>query len=933
MSLTMTQIKEICDYVYNQATTYDVYTSNSNPMRLYYITVTGQGAKVYKKGEDIVTIFGKRNLPYTDDEEIKSYTADVVYNSLAPTATQEKVNFRGVGANISVKTLIRNIGVFLGVKIAANIDKVNPTMYNEMVEICRSHVDNVNKIPYFLAKDEHNGIKYQSFVPLDILVDIAVYLNNSGIFTQEREIINPGVYYKYDKINSQETYDLYKDYVKSISELYPDNYDKDTFYDKLYNYFSYNRSQIEQQGLRNSIDAFIAAFDTLVNYDNILMFNIGFSSTVDQDQNINHLTNILVREFPKSCYAAIGAGDVNRLKIFRNGSDGSYYGSSTYFMYFNNTEDFQYINYTINYNLEQQKITQSYNVYEKTKDTYYSIQNINSRDWFCNVKFTDNLKCFCTEINLGHTIIGSQDRYALPLDYYGNLIANTMYERDVLKLCGLTPFYMDNAIKAELIKSTITDLDLENDLLILTNGINNKSYLFRFKNLKSLKANFTGLGRPYGVYTLYQAERPEHGNWVYQNRVMDYCIYSSLYSITLTNNTFNFLEDTEIERYKIDNTNYTMELVSSITTQTYVFPKSEDSYDLTYSYSNLGSIVQHEVIDTYSGIELESGANYPTTVVDEQSFISYYSNRLYNYVGNPNIEDEEIVNNKVDTIFVNCSVSETPPASQSDSVNWDIDDATPEDQEKIADDVDSSANDKDEEDEEDDPLSDDETKPSENEGDSTIPTIDDVFKYNMSQFQTQWVLNDAEFQSLGLLINSSDFLTAIAMKIAGILGIDPLSGIVSVQVAPISLTPNIDTTLKTMVIRGIEMTGDVKFLDTGTRTVTVQGYTLTENVKEFDLGEKDISPYFNSYTDLVDTQMTLYLPFIGNIDLDIRDFYDGSIWIKGFVESFTGQIVYYIIAKKENQTRIISTVTGNCYSTIPLNQDSYGSIMNSFTRG
>ena len=906
MALTMTQIKEICDYVYNQATTYDVYTSNNNPMRLYYITVTDQGAKIYKKGEDIVTIFGKRNLPYTDDTEIKSYTADVVYNSLAPTATEEKVNFRGVGANISVKTLIRNIGVFLGVKIADNINKVNPTMYNEMVEICRSHVDNVNKIPYFLAKDTHNGITYQSFVPLDILVDMAIYLNDSGIFTQEREIINPGIYYKYTEITSQETYDIYKDYVKPISEFYPNNYDKATFYDKLYNYFSYDRLQIWQQVLRNGIDAFIATFDNLVNYDNILMFNIECVT-----QGTDHIANILVREFPKSCYIQLGQDS-----FFRNGSDDAMTApSSSKFVYYNNIKNFQYKKYTISYNHDQQTITQSYNVYENTKDTYYNLgEQYITKNWFSNVKFTDNIKVFCDNL------VNSNISY-LPLDYFGRLNINTWYERDIIKLCGITPFYMESSITAKLIEDNITDLDLNNDLLIYSrNPYTSKYYLFRFKSIENIKFNFPYMGLPINFSVLIQASKSGEATnpWVYYDRIMNYIYYYSVGDdTTLTNTIIQFNKDIDIEIYEVNKNDLSLTLIDSTTTNSYTFPLM-DNYNLYYSYSNLGSIVQHEVIDKYEGIELESGANYPITVVDKQSFMTFYNNRLYNYVGNPDIEDGEIVNNKVDTIFVNCSVSETPPASQSDSESWNVDNATPKDQEKIADDIDSSANDKDEDDDgNNDDGKDDATDSGEVE---EIPV--ELVPNTLIGSLRQYKMNASEMINFSAGLSALDFGDVVEALIYG----NPINGVVNMATTYDGLWNSTNSQDNTQVkVWNNNLEND---------STPVTATLVTQPIKEIDLGTINLATnteiqefVHDNYTDLTDCEIGLYLPFVGIINIDIHDFYKKELTLKARVDSTTGTIIYNVYSEGDNFKHLIYTCSGNCQSKIPLKSEDMSQLL------
>ena len=349
MALTMTQVKEICDYVAEQSNSPDTYNSESNPMRLYYITVTEQGAKVYKKDDDIVAIFGKRNVPYTEGTEVESYIASIVYDNTIPVNGLESVYWKGIGANLSVKTLIRNIGVFLGVNISANIDKENPVMYDEMVSICRSHIDDINKIPYYICKTSETT--YHTYVPLDILVDMAIYLNESGLFNISNEIYNNGVLLDYGVVDTN-SYNLVKDAIIPTRELY-NVYDKDKFYEKLKNFYQYGVviSNIDEF-FNILIPAFKNTFDSQINYNNILIVSL---------RVLSNRIRITCNEFNSDTL------------YIENVTIDNVTTSNQYIYIYDIEKNFTRKEYVLNYDLSTYEFTQSYNVYEYNKDTYYTL--------------------------------------------------------------------------------------------------------------------------------------------------------------------------------------------------------------------------------------------------------------------------------------------------------------------------------------------------------------------------------------------------------------------------------------------------------------------------------------------------------------------------------------------------------------------------------
>lgn len=675
------------------------------------------------------------------------------------------------------------------------------------------------------------------------------------------------------------------------------------------------------------VDEFKYTYENEIDWQNsIVLTNI---------RNNVYLVSYII---PRSCLFLQNITGTNDNYICKN--------PSSSFYVFNNTEDYDSTKITVLYNTSTQDFTNNKTITHITKVLNNYTQNITDLgDGFSNIKCDKYYKTYMTDV---YTETSSTNQYIYnPISKFDLLSANTEYSNllflgyeDLIK-SGIDPKWISFLIKLKITEDlTITDNDFVFGYITRIDGVDKN----RITIVKNAKGKGLTCNKVLGtINTSIVAVQRKRYNTDYSDITPAVITGTNGYNVSFRNSrTIIFSESLEYLTYEVDSL-YSLANITAIADSmgdTFeIYSPSTASTDTRGVYfTNLGEL-QNLSSDSLNGLSLIEGSNYPSNVIDYSSFISTYNTATYANINNPYYEDEELIVTNLHTdVWVNCNTTKSIPDNQSAAQDADLDDVSDDDWDDEIKEIDASTEEDDGE-EEDDPDSEGEKDTGENEGNNTIPTINDVFKYNMSQFETQWLLSEAEFQALGLLINSSDFLQNISTLIASVLGIDPLSGIISVQIAPISLIPNVDLTLQTMCIRGIEMIGNVKFKDTGLKSVTVHGNPLEENVKEFDLGEELIDEKFGSYMDLIDTQMTLYLPFVGNIDLDIRDFYLGKLWIKGFVESYTGQIVYYIISKdkpdtKGNlQTKIVSTLTGNCYSTIPLTQDCYGSFMNSFTRG
>ena len=114
------------------------------------------------------------------------------------------------------------------------------------------------------------------------------------------------------------------------------------------------------------------------------------------------------------------------------------------------------------------------------------------------------------------------------------------------------------------------------------------------------------------------------------------------------------------------------------------------------------------------------------------------------------------------------------------------------------------------------------------------------------------------------------------------------------------------------------------------------GYPLTSQYKTFDFGTLTIPENWASFLDYSNTEIELYLPFIGTVSIDVSEVMGGSINVQYTVDFFTGQCVANVLCVKSMELpsgQALSNICaqhsyqGNCASQIPLSKVDYGAMI------
>lgn len=93
---------------------------------------------------------------------------------------------------------------------------------------------------------------------------------------------------------------------------------------------------------------------------------------------------------------------------------------------------------------------------------------------------------------------------------------------------------------------------------------------------------------------------------------------------------------------------------------------------------------------------------------------------------------------------------------------------------------------------------------------------------------------------------------------------------------------------------------------------------INDRYIHLDCGEKIIKPYFDDVRDY-QTQLTVYLPFIGMRQLDIKEFLGRALHIDYYVDVYTGDCVATISSAQALKGRkVLYQFNGNCSSPLPL---------------
>lgn len=120
--------------------------------------------------------------------------------------------------------------------------------------------------------------------------------------------------------------------------------------------------------------------------------------------------------------------------------------------------------------------------------------------------------------------------------------------------------------------------------------------------------------------------------------------------------------------------------------------------------------------------------------------------------------------------------------------------------------------------------------------------------------------------------------------------------------------------------------------DAGSRAVTVGNIPtdvilpyLSSQFVEVDCGTLNVEEFWGSYLDYSPyTKMSLYLPYIGIVPLDIDDVMNASIAIKYHVDVLSGACVAYVLC---NGTQLY-TYVGQCSANVPITSNDFTNTVN-----
>lgn len=90
-------------------------------------------------------------------------------------------------------------------------------------------------------------------------------------------------------------------------------------------------------------------------------------------------------------------------------------------------------------------------------------------------------------------------------------------------------------------------------------------------------------------------------------------------------------------------------------------------------------------------------------------------------------------------------------------------------------------------------------------------------------------------------------------------------------------------------------------------------YVQTINLRDLeDYGWEDFSDFKN-------TKMSLYLPFVGRINLDTHWFAQGVVCVEWLLDCYNGNIIYWVSGRNLNRNELIlyGTYSGNCAVQVP----------------
>lgn len=932
-----TDLIAVLDSIYNNVTHYDTYTgadgTTQGSLRVYYNNIT-KTATIFKRTTQpldpldptstyIVATFNPENIVTTSNTFLTKVMKNVVVSYNVAYA-----NDVGLGAYVNVKTLIRNICSALGVNMAANFDELNPGYYEEMVNIVRKYYGNEleNNAPYGMAKkvttvEGQDVSTYHSYIPVMIIVEIAIYLNNLGIFgiSGNKILCRPLAHY----LPATSTSDYTKFIPLKLSDIISttDLMSKSEIFNFLdtrlesiiareYYTVSDYKTRLHDfaQLFINDIKQLINNYETEIDFNSYLNFNLSTSTT-----NTTISLRLFLSSLPLDLYVSV----LN--------------SNSSQTMYYYGDENFTYTTLSIitTYNIQDFSVATpsvfNKNVYERVAHSLYARNDTSNRMYFKNVKVNKYIKPYSTNSYYDQTTYWRSDYF----DRFTALSNNTVYEN--LNLIPLKEFCLNfitdrgsgdaRPCSAELmwiyyyIKSNNISVNDDDYLIYYTYTNNNKTvyalYIINAPSSIMYDNLLTRLSVSVLNYipTNVVAMRNDSPNKEYIEPYENYYCgpslpYANYYGSTYNNTTnFTFGNSTTITKlsFVYDNNNLPVYDAPDITTS--------NSLSITGKIqgSNIGELIEITSEGNIDGITLQEGATYPSSVIDYNSWLTTYPDWQRIEYSQPFFEND-VIQNTYNAQWAAITVSKEPPTEQSDGQDGEIDTDNIDD---VIDDIDNAEEDNDK------PPTEPNEELLQNEGETPDDELERV-KPNALEggFINQYALDSTQIVDFVDAMKHPDVLQVLGMLVN-----NPIDAIISLQVGYIyndyGSIQNADIDINGFKWDSLES--------------PPKGTKLHNNIVEnIDFGSVVIPRAYETYQDYTTTNISMYLPFVGFVSLDVNDFMGNRLDLEADIDTLTGAILYTICSYDiDNKRRELYQFQGNCQQQVPISQNDFTQLLTS----
>jgi len=202
---------------------------------------------------------------------------------------------------------------------------------------------------------------------------------------------------------------------------------------------------------------------------------------------------------------------------------------------------------------------------------------------------------------------------------------------------------------------------------------------------------------------------------------------------------------------------------------------------------------------------------------------------------------------------------------------------------------------------------------------------EDVASIGGSGFIQCYDITRANLNNVGKALYGETLLTFLSNLL-----INPLDFIIGLNIFP--YTPHIGSSVPVKLGRWECSIDAANGLG-----INANGALLTKQFRQIDFGTLTVAEMFESYLDYEASSFSLYLPFIGEVDLPVSEVMGGSINVKYTIDYFTGQCVANVLCTKNIALSKTQTAhqysqhsyQGNCAVQIPVSHVSYGNLVGS----